>query len=279
MTAGRVLAACLVAAFGLIAPAQAEAPRRVVSMNLCTDQLAMLIAAPGQLVSISHLARDPRSSSMAEEARAYPVNHGLAEEVFLLHPDLVVTGTYTPHSTVQMLERLGVRVVEIAPARALADIRDRLAQMGRALGREAVAAGLVTRFDADLAAARRPAARRLRAATFFENGYTSGAGTLASSVLDAAGLANISVELGYRGGGRLPLELLVMARPDLIVTGRDFGAPARAQDGMIHPALSNLRSRAGGILAADADWICGTPFIAAAVRRLAAARDAVLGGR
>ena len=36
----------------------AEQPQRVVSMNLCTDQLAMLIARPGQLHSVSHLASD-----------------------------------------------------------------------------------------------------------------------------------------------------------------------------------------------------------------------------
>ena len=48
------------------APAAAqEAPARVVSMNLCTDQLAMLLAAPGQLLSVSKLARDPMSSAMA----------------------------------------------------------------------------------------------------------------------------------------------------------------------------------------------------------------------
>ena len=46
------------------APAGA-APLRVVSINLCTDQLAMLLAAPGQLVSVTHLARDPEASVMA----------------------------------------------------------------------------------------------------------------------------------------------------------------------------------------------------------------------
>ena len=29
-------------------------------MNLCTDQVAMLLAAPGQLISVSDLAQDPR---------------------------------------------------------------------------------------------------------------------------------------------------------------------------------------------------------------------------
>ena len=47
-----------------------EAPGRVVSMNLCTGQLAMMLAAPGQLHSGTYLAIDPRASAMAEEAEA-----------------------------------------------------------------------------------------------------------------------------------------------------------------------------------------------------------------
>ncbi len=43
-------------------------PERVVSVNLCTDQLAMLLAAPGQLISVSHLASDPLSSSMVKSS-------------------------------------------------------------------------------------------------------------------------------------------------------------------------------------------------------------------
>mgnify|MGYP006999250795 CR=1 FL=1 len=51
-------------------PPPATPPARVVSMNLCTDQLAMALAAPGQLISVSYIARDPRASAMAEEALA-----------------------------------------------------------------------------------------------------------------------------------------------------------------------------------------------------------------
>ena len=39
------------------------APARVVSMNLCTDQVAMMLAAPGQLVSISHVSASGNSLS------------------------------------------------------------------------------------------------------------------------------------------------------------------------------------------------------------------------
>ncbi|WP_354002086.1 hypothetical protein [Pseudotabrizicola sediminis] len=62
-------------------PVLAASPQRVVSINLCTDQLAMLLAEPGQLISVSFLAQDPRSSVMVDEALACPANRALAEEV------------------------------------------------------------------------------------------------------------------------------------------------------------------------------------------------------
>ncbi len=65
-------------------------PMRVVSINLCTDQLAMMLAAPGQLVSVSHLATEEQSSSMVDEARAYPANRGQVEQVFLMQRSLLL---------------------------------------------------------------------------------------------------------------------------------------------------------------------------------------------
>jgi iron complex transport system substrate-binding protein len=79
-------------------------------MNVCTDQLAMLIAGEGQLHSVSALASDPRTSAMAGEARAFPANHALAEEIFLMQPDLVLAGTFSARATVGLLRRLGFRV-------------------------------------------------------------------------------------------------------------------------------------------------------------------------
>ena len=147
--------ALAVSAFACALPVMAaERPARVVSMNLCTDQLAMLLAAPGQLISVSYLAHRPRASVMAEQAKSYPANRGLAEEIFLLGPDLVIAGTFTTRATVSMLKRLGIPVVEFAPASSLQDIRARIAQMGEALGQQEEATALIAKFDADLDAAR-----------------------------------------------------------------------------------------------------------------------------
>ena len=139
--------AAVAATAGTLVPTSGPAaarPTRVVSMNLCTDQLAMALAAPGQLVSVSHVARDPRASAMVEEAMRYPVNRGRAEEVYLLHPDLVLAGSFGGPA-VAMLHRLGVPVVEVAPPTSLAEARDAIAQVGAALGREEAAAAAIAR--------------------------------------------------------------------------------------------------------------------------------------
>lgn len=193
-----------------------------------------------------------------------------------MRPDLVIAGTYTTRATVDMLKRLGIPVVEFAPANNLDDIRARAAKMGEVMGQEARAMRLIAQFNTDLAAARAPEGPRPRAAIYYANSYTSGDETLASSVMEAAGLANLAIELGFEGGGRLPLESLVMADPDLVVTGRQFDTPALAQAVLKHPALRVVQADAGTAPVADRDWVCGTPFVIAAIKRLVAARDAVV---
>lgn len=263
-----VLAALLVVA-GLSGPAAAEAPARVVSINLCTDQLAMMIAAPGQLLSVTWLARDPVFSAMADEAEGYPTNRGLAEEVYLYRPDLVLADQWSSADTIAILRRLGIPVVQFAPGESMAEIRANILKMGEALGRPGRAAELAAAFDARLAALRAEAGPRPRAATYGANAYASGKDSLSGQILDAAGYDNVATEFGIDYGGTLPLEVLVMARPDLVVMGdRDPGV-SRSEDILRHPALAGLRAEAA---IGDSDWTCGTPFILDAVERLVGLR-------
>lgn len=254
----------------------ADAPKRVVSVNLCTDQLAMMLAAPGQLLSVSHLAQDPRASVMAEAARGYRVNRGSAEDVYLMHPDLVLAGTFTTRFTVDLLRRLGVEVLELPPATGLDDVPRQLRAVGAAMGREAEAEALIDAFTADLARLSEPPPRRLSAAAYGPNGYTSGPGTLSDELFRAAGLRNVATELGLAGGGMLAMERLVMASPDLLVTSAPNPGASRAEELLSHPALVPLRAKAGSALMSDADWVCGLPQVLAALEDLVAARDAVL---
>lgn len=250
------------------APAAAgTAPQRVVSTNLCTDQMAMLMAAPGQLKSVSFLATEEGTSAMADEAARYPLNHGQAEEIFLLQPDLVLAGTYTAQATVGLLRNLGFRVEQFAPASSFEEVRNDLLRMGALLHREQRAAELVAELDAGLAdlAAHKPPARNV--AIYYANSYTSGSGTLADAIVQAAGLTNLGDTLGFHGMTRLPLELLVAANPDIILEGdNQYGAPALARQNFSHPAFTALTGKAVAI--PDKYTICGAPFTLEASRML-----------
>jgi len=245
---------------------------RVVSMNVCTDQLAMMLAAPGQLLSVSMLAADPLSSSMADRAADYPQNYGQAEQVFLMHPDVVLAGSYGAQASVQLLHDLGVTVVRLPPVTSLAEVTDQVRIVGQAMGREAEAEAMAAQFASDLAALRLDGADPLSAAMYYPNGYTTGAGTLANDILLATGFANIGAEAGVTGGGILPLERLVMAAPRMIVTSTAYPGASRSEEILAHPALIAVRDGAGEARVTDADWICGTPHILRAVARMAEAR-------
>lgn len=268
-----LLAAAL---FALPAPADAQpAPERVVSINVCTDQLAMMIAGEGQLHSVSMLARDRNSSVMAAEAEAFAINHAQAEEIFLMRPDLVLAGTFSSRATVGLLRKLGVAVEEFAPATSFDDIRRDIRRVGALLRREEQAAALVAELDAGLAGlAALPASGR-SVALYESNSYTAGKGTLADEIFRTAGLVNVAERLGIAGGGRVPLEMLITARPDILArASSDYGAPALAQENFSHPAFAALEARSLAVAVPVAHMICGAPFTleAASVLRRAAAR-------
>lgn len=255
-------------------PVFADAPQRVVSINLCTDQLAMLLAAPGQLVSVSFLAQDPRSSVMVDAAQAYPINRALAEEVYLMNPDLVLAGSFTAGATVSMLERLGIPVATFPPASSLDDVRQGMLDMGTALGRDSEAAAMVARFDAGLAQVSAPEPTHgPTAATYAANGYTPGANSLSGDIIRAAGFRHLAAELGLTSGGFLPLEALILSAPDLVVVGETYPGNSRAEEILSHPALTQLRG--GRETLEDRDWVCGLPGVVDAVTRMRAARDAI----
>lgn len=232
-------------------------------MNLCTDQLALMLAAPGQLISVSALSQDARASVMAAKASTLPANHGLAEEIFLMRPDLVLAGRFSSPATLDMVRRLGLRVETFDPESTLDDIRANLHRMGHVLGREGTATATITQFDADLAALPRPEAHP-RAASYGANSYAEGPDSLAGQIIAAAGYDNIAAERGLSFGGTLPLEVLMLSAPDLIIRGAPYPGSSRAEAVLDHPGLRALAPQ----FRTDRDWVCGTPHILRAVAKL-----------
>lgn len=258
------------AALGVSGAALADAPARVVTMNHCADQYALLIGAPGQVVSVSHIAVDPNLSAMVEEARTVPQNRGGAEEIYRLRPDLVLASAWSNPLAVGMLEDLGIRVERIDGVEQLADIPGRLREVGALLGRAAAAEELAMTVEARLAGLPAFEGERPEAAFFHAGGYSLGEGTLADDILTHAGFDNLANRVGRTDGGYIPVEVLILNRPDLLITSGVYPGSSQAEALMDHPAIADIPR-----IESTAVWGCGLPATLDAVEALIAVREAL----
>ena len=269
------LAALAVAMTLLWTPAQAR-PERIVSLNLCSDQLLLLLADRNRISSVTHLASDPKASAMAASAAGLTVNHGLAEEILPLNPDLVLAGSFTTRPTVFLLRELGYPVVELPVAKGLDDIRANVRTVAQAIDEAERGEAVIDAFDRKLPV--RPSETtgdRPLAALYWANGFTSGVGTLANAAVEAAGFRTLGRELALTGTSQLPLETLLTSNPDVLVVGRQRDGPALANETFRHPALRRAFAERPRASIPDHLWICGTPFVAEAIARLSALRASV----
>ena len=259
------LLAVSAAAFGAEAPA-----RRIVSSNLCADRLVLQLADRGNVVSVSHFAADPASSTVAEAASGIPVNRGSAEDIMAFHPDIVVLGSFNAHLTATMLKSLGVKVHLLPTAQSIEGARAAIRSLAADLGVPERGERMIAEMDARLAALPTRTARPVRAAVYQAGGWTSGQGTMADDLFKRIGFTNIAAETGLKGFGALPLETLVASAPELIIfeTMGDDGSPSVAGELLRHPALSKGIARVSVPMRL---WACPDPALVDAATLIAGA--------
>jgi iron complex transport system substrate-binding protein len=240
-------------------------PQRVVSMNVCTDYLALLLAAPGQLRSVTWLARDPWLNPLSKKVSQLHVNRGGTEEVLPLHPDLVLAGTTTTRQTVQLMQRLGLRVVQVPYVSKADDIARNVRMVAAALGRQQAGEAVLVGLRQRMQRLEGVVALRRSAVVLGAGGRVSGAETLPGSILERVGLRHIAPRMQA-----MHAEDLLFARPDLIVLSPPrLDRPSLAQQAVEHPALRHLRLNLVRIH--PAWWTCEGPHAADAAERLVAA--------
>ena len=249
-----IFAALLIANL-LLRPAQAA--DHVVSLNLCTDQLLVLLA-PEKVAALSPLARDPALSFVAAQAERLPIVRASAEAVLRLHPDLILAASYGAQTTVALLQQEGVPVLRIDLPQDFAGIRQQTRALATALGVAQRADALLAAMDATLANLPRPS-HPTRALVWQPRGLTAGPGSLMDSVVRTVGLINVS------DGRHIGLEKLLREPPDLLVVPATPEFPSLATALLGHPALEGLHRRA----IPPALTICAGPFTAQAAALLA----------
>ena len=118
---------------GWTAPALATGPS-VASMNVCTDQLLIALADPGQIVGLSRFSREEWEASAANDARRYPMLSGGAEDLLVLKPDIIVASLFDKRSTRELLREKGLHLAEFAVPRTLDEVKAQIREMGDIVG-------------------------------------------------------------------------------------------------------------------------------------------------
>lgn len=276
--------AALAATLLLVPPGYAQdataKPQRIVSLNLCTDQLVLELVGRERIASISFLARDPEFSAVADKAKGMAVNRGLAEEIVPLRPDLVLAHKYATRQSVAMFQRLGIRVVEIDLPENLAAVKTQIAAVAEAVGEVARGQAMIADIERRLAALPPSSGPRPTAAIYEPSGFAFGANSLADAILQAAGFDNLAAKLGIGGYAQLGMETLLASPPDVLVVD-DTATDRRsmAQQFLDHPALRQRFTGNRRVAVPRRLWICGGTSIVEAATLLAQARVAREGRR
>ena len=259
-----LLAGC--AGEGTVRAPDRERPT-IVSLNPCTDAILAEVAAPGQLLAISHYSKDPRATSMEPaEAARYRATGGTVEEILALDPDVVVASSFIAPPTRAALEDLGVEVVTFGAASTVEESVEQVRALGRLAGDTRAGERLAARIDEAIAGADLEG-QPVEAALWQPGGIVPGEHALISDLLRHTGFASYGEARGLGQADFLALERVVADPPKvLLVAGND--------EGQRHPVLDKLP----GMQRESFDTrllYCGGPTIIRAAERLAEIRRSV----
>ncbi|HZS64850.1 MAG TPA: ABC transporter substrate-binding protein [Xanthobacteraceae bacterium] len=255
----------------LLAIASAEAaPQRVVSFNICADQLVLGLADSSQIAALSPYAKDPLISVVAEQARRFRALDWSAEGTIALRPDLVMVGPDDRPETRHMLTAHGVPVVEVGLVTGMDAARKQIRDVAALLGHAERGEAMVRALDQASARLARVAGGNSRTALAVERGgYVEGSESLAATLLAQAGLhPPVGAPSGF--GGFVSLEKLLLLRPDILVIE---DPPALAQDQgalfFMNPAVAALYPPQQRLSLPSKYTLCGGPALIEALDYLA----------
>jgi iron complex transport system substrate-binding protein len=250
----------LLAGLALAAP-----PQRVASLNLCTDELLLMIARPEQILSVTHLSQQEAETPLWRDARRYRRNDGSLLSVAALRPDLVLTMGGGARDRGRIAERLGVQALDLPYPQSIEDVEKAIVTVGKALGQEDRGRFFLAEIEALRRAAPRPG---IEAVWMGGGGRSVSATGLAAQWMALGGFRQREV-----AGERLSLENLLV-RPPALILRSDYrsGQYSSEQKWLSHPLARRVRG--ARIIPTDGRrWTCMGPLMISETKRLRKAQS------
>lgn len=245
--------------------AAVERPQRIVSLNLCADQLLVSLADKDQIAGLTRNADDPEMSAVAARARDLPMLGNAAEEILDIHPDLVIGMPTRRSAALGALQDQNYPSPDLKTARNLDDIYASITATAQAIGHADRGVKMVADMRQQLADIGVSGQGRV-AAYYQRRGFMTGTGTLVDDLMMRSDLINLAAKLGKPSLAQVSLEEMVDAKPDFIIMESSTAAVSDQGSEMLHhPALANIPR----IYLPQAWTVCGSPAYVEAARSLA----------
>lgn len=230
-----------------VAHTSVAAPQRVVSLDMCTDWILSVHAAPSQVAALSPMGK--RFGTRHGPVIDWPMHDGSLEQIIALRPDKVIVGPYNAMRLRQRLGALGV-TVEVTDLPTSLD------------GVAALERQVLSLLGAPASRAHKPLppvtvdAGAPRLLVLGGNGVGTGRGTFESEVLERAGWRNYLSTHGYV---RLDMETVVANPPEAILWAAPV-SPARANAFGEHRALRQVVPAPRWLHTDNWRWECPGPW-------------------
>ena len=250
-------------------------PQRIVSINLCADQLVLALADRGQIAGLTKNATDIEMSGEAAKAYGIPLLSNSAEQILAIEPDLIVGMPASRSAALRALPRQDYPLLDLATANTLDEIYTSIRETAAAVGHPERGSALIARMQGELAGLPKPGKGRV-AAYYQRRGYMTGTGTLIDELMERVGLVNLAGTLGKPPLSQLSLEEMVAAQPDfLIVESATDVVTDQGSEMLHHPAIKHIPR----ISIPQAWTVCGSPAYTQAARSMTAQIARIDGGR
>jgi len=250
---------------------------RVVSMHHCMDQYVMELADPSQILSLSNASQSSSVSFHAAYAQKHQFrrNYGKAEEILILHPDVVFAGYYWGRAQ-EFLKAAGIKVETVYPPKSIDDVKGIIRRIAKNLHQVMRGQVLIQKIQGAETKAKQVAqiGENPMALIYYSGGYTQGRNTYFNDLLAYTGYRNAANQAGLKGPSVLTLEKMVLLKPDVVF--EDQTSRQRADRVAItlmdHPALKRSIPELQRENLPFPVWLCGGEATVAALEMLQRSR-------
>lgn len=190
----------------------ADEIRRIVSLAPSLTQNLQYLKAEDRLVGCTSYCHTTRKVEIV--ASAVKVN---IEKVVTMKPDLVITTLLTDNETIEILRKIGIRVIVYPKCKSFNDICSQFLDLGKLLGKEDQALTVINNSRKKVELLQKSITSTQKPKIFLQIGadpiFTVFPGTFMDDYITFAGARNIASDLKT---GSITRESILLRNPDVI---------------------------------------------------------------